>query len=55
MTSYIISLSSPAEPPLFEIAVCETETEAREWADQLLAFAPGFEVSAIRSAPIRAN
>jgi hypothetical protein len=39
MNSYIICLD-PSAPPMFEIALCNTEVQARDWADQLLAFAP---------------
>ena len=45
--SYIICPENPSAPPMFEIAPCDTEIEARDWADQLLAFAPGFQVGRI--------
>ncbi len=47
MTSYIVCLTSAEGPPLFEVAFCDSDAEARDWADQLIAFAPGFEVAAI--------
>lgn len=47
MNSYIICLENPSAPPMFEIVLCDTEVEARDWADQLLAFAPGFQVGRI--------
>lgn len=50
MASYIACLKSLEGRPLFEVAFCESEAEAREWADQLVAFAPGFEVAEILSA-----
>lgn len=47
MDRYIICFESPCAPPMFEIALCDSETEAREWAEQLLPFAPGFQLGRI--------
>jgi hypothetical protein len=46
MTSYIVCLQSAAAAA-FEVAFCESDDEARDWADQVLAFAPGFELAGI--------
>lgn len=47
MNSYIVCLKSADAPPLFEIAICDSETEARGWAANLLPLVPGFQVAAI--------
>lgn len=52
MNSYIVCLESADAPPLFEIAICASEAEARDWAANLLAYAPGFEVTRILSPPL---
>jgi hypothetical protein len=47
MDSYIVCLERAGAAPLFEIAICSSEAEARDWGENLLAFAPGFEVTRI--------
>lgn len=47
MNSYIVCLESADAPPVFEIAICESEEEARDWAASLLAFVPGFDLARI--------
>lgn len=51
MNSYIVCLESADAPPLFEIAICETEDEARDWASNLLVLVPGFKVAGILPPP----
>lgn len=46
MTSYIVCLKS-VDADAYEIAFCESDFEARAWADQILAYAPGFELAGI--------
>ena len=47
MNSYIVCLESADAPPLFEIAICDSEAEARDWAADLLTFVPGFQIAGI--------
>lgn len=51
MNSYIVCLESADASPLFEIAICDSEAEARDWATDLLAVVPGFQVAAILPPP----
>ncbi|MBB3892980.1 hypothetical protein GGQ61_003718 [Phenylobacterium haematophilum] len=47
MTAYIVYLKSDAAAA-YEVAFCETDAEAREWADAIVTLTPGFELAAIQ-------
>lgn len=55
MNSYIVCLESADAPPLFEIAICDSEAEARDWAADLLGLVPGFQIAGIVPPPTPAR
>lgn len=49
MHSYIICLTRLGEEPAFEVAICEDEREAQDWAAALVTLLPGAALAGILS------
>jgi hypothetical protein len=47
MDSYIVCLQGADAEPAFEVAFCDNDREAKDWAAALVTLLPGFSVSAI--------